>query len=154
MGSESKDEFEEKPSDEKHELFDSRMSSSTSWRSWKFNDFRWGLCEYVIVHTILGGTPVILWISLGGKPKWLPLKFGYHDVMPTSPIDRSVVRTLPRLKCFSVLIFFHSLSYVCVESYFYTDHIPAGKSQEQLSIDRFLSNKVYDDGSDLGKEFQ
>ena len=29
-----------------------------------------------IVHTILGGSPVILWISLGGKPKWLPLKWG------------------------------------------------------------------------------
>ena len=47
---------------------------------------KWGLCEYVIVHTILGGSPVIVWISLGGKPKWLPLKFGYHDVMCTSPI--------------------------------------------------------------------
>ena len=47
---------------------------------------QWGLCEYVIVHTILGGSPVILWISLGGKPKWLPLKFGCHDVMRTSPI--------------------------------------------------------------------
>ena len=46
-----------------------------------------GQCEYVIVHTILGGSPVILWISLGGKPKWLPLKFGYHDVMRTSPIQ-------------------------------------------------------------------
>ena len=46
----------------------------------------WGLCDYVIVHTILGGSPVILWISLGGKPKWLPLKFGYHDVIHTSPI--------------------------------------------------------------------
>ena len=46
----------------------------------------WFLCEYVIVHTIWGGSPVILWISLGGKPKWLPLKFGYHDVMRTSPI--------------------------------------------------------------------
>ena len=44
------------------------------------------LCEYVILHAILGGSPVILWISLGGKPKWLPLKFGYHDVMRTSPI--------------------------------------------------------------------
>ena len=42
--------------------------------------------SFVIVHTILGGSPVILWISLGGKPKWLPLKFGYHDVMHTSPI--------------------------------------------------------------------
>ena len=48
---------------------------------------KWGLCEYVIVHTILGGSPVILWISLGGKPRWLPLKFGYHDVMRTSPIS-------------------------------------------------------------------
>ena len=47
---------------------------------------QWGLCEYVIVHTILVGSPVILYISLGGKPKWLPLKFGYHDVMRTSPI--------------------------------------------------------------------
>ena len=53
-----------------------------------------------------------------------------------------------------MLVFFHSLSYVRVESSFYTDHIPAGKSWEQLSIDRFLSNKVYDDGSDLGKKFQ
>ena len=47
---------------------------------------QWGLYEYVIVHTILGGSPVILWIQLDGKPKWLPLKFGYHDVMRTSPI--------------------------------------------------------------------
>ena len=47
---------------------------------------KWDLCEYVIVHTIWGGSPVILWISLGGKPKWLPLHFGYHDVMRTSPI--------------------------------------------------------------------
>ena len=54
---------------------------------------QWGLCEYVIVHTILGGSPVILWISLGGKPKWLPLKFGYHDVMRTSPISRQKLIT-------------------------------------------------------------
>ena len=35
---------------------------------WKGRSFlvEWGLCEYVIVHTILGGSPVILWISLGG----------------------------------------------------------------------------------------
>ena len=46
----------------------------------------WGLCEYVIVLTLWGGSPVILWISLGGKPKWLSLKFGYHDVMRTSPV--------------------------------------------------------------------
>ena len=47
---------------------------------------KWGLCEYVIVHTILGSSPVILLISLGGKPKWL--QFGYHDVMRTSPIGQ------------------------------------------------------------------
>ena len=46
----------------------------------------WGLGEYVIVHTILPPSPVILQIELGGKPKWLPLHFGYHDVMRTSPI--------------------------------------------------------------------
>ena len=55
------------------------------------NNEQWGLCKYVIFHTILGGSPVILWISLGGKPKWLPLKFGYHDVMRTSPIHASLV---------------------------------------------------------------
>ena len=47
---------------------------------------QWGLCAYVILHTILPPSPVILWISLGGKPKWLPLNFGYHDVMRTGPI--------------------------------------------------------------------
>ena len=47
---------------------------------------QWGLCEYVMVDTILGGSPVILWISLGGKPKWLPLKFGYQYIMRTDPI--------------------------------------------------------------------
>ena len=30
--------------------------------------------------------PVILWILLGGKPKWLPLNFGFNDVMRTAPI--------------------------------------------------------------------
>ena len=30
--------------------------------------------------------PVILWILLGGKPKWLPLNFGFNDVMRTDPI--------------------------------------------------------------------
>ena len=28
--------------------------------------------------------PVILWIELGGKPKWLLLNFGFNDVMQTS----------------------------------------------------------------------
>ena len=52
-------------------------------------NYQWRLCEYVIVHMIWGGSPVILSISLGGKPKWLPLKFGYYDVMRTSPIYAS-----------------------------------------------------------------
>ena len=30
--------------------------------------------------------PIILCIELGGKPKWLPLNFGYHDVMHTVSI--------------------------------------------------------------------
>ena len=62
------------------------------------NEQNWaesGQCEYVIpfhtissvvVHTILPPIPEILWIELGGKPKWLPLNPGYHDVMRTSPI--------------------------------------------------------------------
>ena len=49
--------------------------------------YKWGLIK---VHTILGGSRVNLWVSLGGKPKWLPLHFGYHDVMRTSPIVRAV----------------------------------------------------------------
>ena len=43
---------------------------------WKFlvtGGSEWGLFAYVIVHTILPPSPVILWIELGGKPKWLPL---------------------------------------------------------------------------------
>ena len=44
-----------------------------------------GLCEYVILHMILPPSQVILWIELGGKPKWLPLKFGHHA--PEEPLD-------------------------------------------------------------------
>ena len=46
---------------------------------------KWGLCEYIIGHTKWPPSPVILWIELDGKPKWLPLNFGYHDVMRTCP---------------------------------------------------------------------
>ena len=45
-----------------------------------------GLRTFVIVHTILPPTAVILWIELGGWLKWLPLNFGYNDVMHTAPI--------------------------------------------------------------------
>ena len=84
---------------------------------------RWGLnapppLQYVIVHTILPPSPVILWKELGGKPKWLPLKFGYHDVMHTNPIIR-------------MKIFFHSI--VCVN---FTKR-PNGRNF------RKLSDKVY-----------
>ena len=76
-----------------------------------------GLCEYVIVHTILGGSPVILWISLGGKPKWLPLKFGYHDVMRTSPIDFKASFRMPKFALISTLLVFEFQSpmHVCWE---------------------------------------
>ena len=45
------------------------------------------ICGPYVSAAVVGGSPVILWISLGGKPKWLPLKFGYHDVMRTSPLQ-------------------------------------------------------------------
>ena len=66
-----------------------------------FCSAEWDLCEFVIVHMILGGSSVILWISLGGKPKWLLLKFGYHDVMRTSGI---VMMSTPRSHSTSTLL--------------------------------------------------
>ena len=39
------------------------------------------VCEYIIIHALLAAQSshsVILWIELGGKPKWLPVHFGYH----------------------------------------------------------------------------
>ena len=41
-----------------------------------------------IRHSIreIATQPVILWILLGGKPKWLPLNFGFNDVMRMVPI--------------------------------------------------------------------
>ena len=43
-----------------------------------------GLCAYVTVRTFLPPIPVILWMSNpSGKPKWLPLSFGYYDEMRT-----------------------------------------------------------------------
>ena len=35
--------------------------------------------------------PVILWIPLGGKQKWLPLNFGFNDVMRTVLLRKEVV---------------------------------------------------------------
>ena len=39
--------------------------------------------------------PVILWILLGGKPKWLQLNFGFNDVMRTTPIWNEWTWTAP-----------------------------------------------------------
>ena len=44
-----------------------------------------GLCEHVIVQTILPLSPVILRTSLGGKQKWLLLKFWYHVKCAQAP---------------------------------------------------------------------
>ena len=38
------------------------------------------------LHPFATASPVILWIELGGKPKWLPLDIGYNDEMRTGPI--------------------------------------------------------------------
>ena len=54
--------------------------------------FNLSLCKYVIVHTILPPSPVILWIELGSKPKWRPLNFEYHDVMRSAPIEHARIR--------------------------------------------------------------
>ena len=44
----------------------------------------------LVVHMNLPPSPVILWTELGGKPKWLPLDFGYHDEMRTGPNGGSI----------------------------------------------------------------
>ena len=53
-----------------------------------------------IRHSIreIATQPVILWILLGDKTKWLPLNFGFNDVMPTAPIALQV-RVILGLRC-------------------------------------------------------
>ena len=63
---------------------------------------QWGLCANVIVHTIFPPSPVILWIELGGKPKWPPLKFGHLDVMRTSLIFEIFLFHCIKLFCYPV----------------------------------------------------
>ena len=65
------------------------MAIQLHWFPWSPHYVKrvyWGLCVYVIVHTIWPPSPVILWIELGGKPKWLPLSFGCHGFKRTGPI--------------------------------------------------------------------
>ena len=61
---------------------------------------QWGLCALRhgiqmgavrIRHSIWATQPVILWILLGGKQKWLPLNFGFNDVMRTAPISMEAI---------------------------------------------------------------
>ena len=56
----------------------------------------WGSCEYVIVHTMLPPSAVILWIEVGGKPKWLPMNFGHHDVIRRV---QSFLQNTPKRAC-------------------------------------------------------
>ena len=44
-----------------------------------FTFLQWGSCDYKARLKLPAPSLVILWIELGGKPKWLPLNFGYHD---------------------------------------------------------------------------
>ena len=50
--------------------------------------YKWGLCA-CIAHTKLPPSPVILWIELRGKPKWLPLNFGYQSTQAPSKCQNS-----------------------------------------------------------------
>ena len=56
--------------------------------------------------------PINLMTELVGKPKWLPLNFGYHDVMRTAPVDCNFCR-VPYHPFFSFL-FFCVCVHVCV----------------------------------------
>ena len=49
---------------------------------------KWSMGAMRIRHSIreIANQPVILWILLGGTTKWLPLNFGFNDVMRTAPI--------------------------------------------------------------------
>ena len=53
---------------------------------------KWGPCAYVKVNGKIATQPVILWILLAGKLKWLPLNFGFNDRMRTAPIATQKVK--------------------------------------------------------------
>ena len=71
----------------------SRVSSS--WRNdslyvvFLFLVTNRALCVYIIVHSKMPSSQAILWIELGGNPKWLLLNFGYHDVTRAAPTTPS-----------------------------------------------------------------
>ena len=56
-----------------------------------------GVCKYVVVHINVlppKPRPVIPWIELAGKRKWLPLNFGYQDVICTRHVAKILERGL------------------------------------------------------------
>ena len=52
--------------------------------------------------------PVILWILLGGKPKWLPLNFGFNDVMRTDLIVPVLIHHASHEIATQASVFVHS----------------------------------------------
>ena len=67
--------------------------------------------------------PVILWIELGDKPKWLPLISGYHDKMCTAPfaksnlfllIEQNAVRAQLQMPCWWLQCIFCTFSSHCI----------------------------------------
>ena len=54
--------------------------------TWMFTESLNHMGAVRIRHSIweIATQPVILWILLGGKPKWLPLNFAFNDVMRTA----------------------------------------------------------------------
>ena len=63
-------------------LFSKSTALSQSWMGMNLSSpdqqiyWEWGLCEYA--HTNLQPSPIIRWILLGGKPKWLPWTGNAH----------------------------------------------------------------------------
>ena len=92
---------------------------------------KWNLCEYVIVHTKLPPSPVILWRELAGKPKWLLLNFGYHDKMHTGPISAVKINIVP---LFVFFLSVHSVFGLCGLSkaliLSYDSHMPNNPTEQ------------------------
>ena len=78
-----------------------------------------GLCAYIIIHTILPPSPVILCIQLSGKPKWLPLKsvayaegvWGGGGVLPPENFGFSGLNGFLSFEAPYPMYFFHGWCY-------------------------------------------
>ena len=78
-------------------LFTDWLQASAGWQ-FRVNDKTWFLQRNggrahtsKIVYGKLSPQPVMLWIPLGGKPKWLPLNFGFNDVTAHGPHYNEVI---------------------------------------------------------------